>query len=60
MPTNMIVYLRDNEFMGFVEKAGADEIKGSAKDAGYEVEDYGTYFNVIYAPIVKVEAMVRK
>lgn len=43
-----IVYLQDNLFIGFVEQAGADEIKGSARDAGFKVEDFGSYFNVVY------------
>jgi hypothetical protein len=44
--TNMVVFLQNNEFMGFVEPVGADEIKASARKAGYEVADYGSYFNV--------------
>ena len=43
-----IAYLQDSEFIGLVEEAGAREITGSAKDAGFMVEDYGYYFNVIY------------
>ena len=46
----MVAYLQDNEFMGFVENAYAEEIKGSARDAGYEIEDYGSYFHIIFAP----------
>jgi len=49
-----VAYLQDGEFMGLVEKAGASEIKGSAKDAGYLVEDYGDWFNVVYKPIKKI------
>jgi hypothetical protein len=40
--------------MGFVEREGAQEIKGSARDAGYVVEDYGCFFNVVYKPIKKM------
>jgi hypothetical protein len=29
--SKLVAYLQDNEFMGFVEKACAEEIKGSAK-----------------------------
>jgi hypothetical protein len=40
--TELVAYLEDNESMDFVEKASAEEeVKGSAKDAGYEIEDYG-------------------
>ena len=49
-----IAYLQDSEFMGFVEEAGAREIKGSAKDAGFVVEDYGYFFNVIFKPIKEI------
>ena len=48
---DMIVYLQDNQFMGLVESEGAKEIKGSAKDAGFIVEDYGCFFNVVYKTI---------
>jgi hypothetical protein len=41
-----IIFLQDNQFMGLVEPIGADEIKVSARKAGYEVADYGSYFNV--------------
>lgn len=44
-------YFQDGEFMGFVELDGASEIKGSATDAGYLVEDFGDWFNVVYEPI---------
>jgi hypothetical protein len=46
-----VAYLQDGQFMGLVEEAGASEIKGSAKDAGYLVEDFGDWFNVVYEPI---------
>jgi len=44
-------YFQDGEFMGFVELEGAKEIRGSAVDAGYLVEDFGDWFNVVYEPI---------
>lgn len=44
-------YFQDGEFMGFVELEGAKEIRGSAIDAGYPVEDFGDWFNVVYEPI---------
>lgn len=47
-------YFQDGEFMGFVELEGAKEIRGSAVDAGYLVEDYGDWFNVVYKPIQKI------
>jgi hypothetical protein len=49
-----VAYLQDGQFMGLVEREGASEIKGSAKDAGYLVEDYGDWFNVVYKPIKKI------
>lgn len=49
-----VAYLQDGQFMGLVEKEGASEIKGSARDAGYLVEDYGDWFNVVYKPIKKI------
>jgi hypothetical protein len=49
-----VAYLQDGQFMGFVEQAGASEIKGSARDAGFIVEDFGCFFNVVYKPIKKM------
>jgi hypothetical protein len=46
-----IAYLQDGEFMGLVEREGASEIKGSARDAGFIVEDFGCFFNVVYKSI---------
>lgn len=43
-----IAYLQDGEFLGFVEQRGAEEIKRSARGLGYEVEDMGHLFNVVY------------
>jgi hypothetical protein len=51
-----VVYLQDNQFIGFVEPQGASEIKGSARDAGLIVEDYGSWFNVVYRPIKKISS----
>ena len=47
-------YFQDGEFMGFVELEGAKEIRGSAIDAGYLVEDFGDWVNVVYEPIKKI------
>jgi len=49
-----IAYLQDGQFMGLVEKAGAREIKRSARDAGFPVEDCGDWFNVVYKPVQKI------
>lgn len=43
-----IAFLQDGEFQGFVERDGAEEIKGSARSKGYKVEDMGHTFNVVY------------
>jgi hypothetical protein len=54
-------YFQDGEFMGFVEKEGASEIKGSAKDAGFLVEEFEDWFNVVYESIkskAKEEAII--
>ena len=47
--SNLIVFLENNQFMGFVERLGANEIVRSAKAAGLEVEvnSLDQYFNVI-------------
>jgi len=52
---NEIAYLQDGEFMGFVEKQGAEEIKGSAKVSGYVVEDHGHFFNVVYKKGIRID-----
>ncbi len=51
-------YCQEDQFIGFVEEAGAEEIRGLAKDGGYAIEDYGCYFNAVYKSIsiVKVAA----
>ena len=56
----MVAFLQDNLFMGFVEPAGAEVIKQSARDAGFEVEDNGSHFNVVYSPIQRVDEVVAK
>lgn len=56
-----VAYLQDGQFMGFVERAGAQEIKGSARDAGFLVEEFEDWFNVVYESIkskAKTEAIV--
>lgn len=35
------------------------EIKGSAKDVGYEIDDYGYYFKIIYKPLIKVKVRAK-
>ena len=50
-----IAYLEDGEFVQFVEYEGAREIKGSAKDAGFNVEDFGCFFNVVYKKGVSID-----
>ncbi|HVH96675.1 MAG TPA: hypothetical protein VM682_07015 [Bacillus sp. (in: firmicutes)] len=54
----MVAFLQDNLFMGFVEPAGAEVIKSSARDAGFEIEDNGLYFNVVYSPIQRLNEVV--
>lgn len=51
-----IAYLQDGEFLGFVEQRGAEEIKRSAKALGYEVEDMGQLFNVVYEKGIRILA----
>jgi hypothetical protein len=51
-----IGYFQEDQFIGFVEEAGAEEIVGLAKDGRYVVEDFGDWFNVVYKPIQKVVA----
>lgn len=41
-----IGFLQNDEFMGFVEKAGAKEIITSARRKGFRVRHQGSYFNV--------------
>ena len=52
----MIAYLQDNQFMGFVEPAGAELIKADARAYGCPVEESeeGGYFNVVYTAVKKV------
>lgn len=50
-----VAYLQDGQFMGFVELKGAKEIKGSARDAGFKVEDYDSFFNVVYKKEVRID-----
>jgi hypothetical protein len=49
-----MVFLQDNEFMGLVEPIGAEEIKGSARKAGYTVELGDCFFNVVYSKKIMV------
>ena len=53
-----IGYFQEDQFIGFVEEAGVEEIRGLAKNRGYSIEDYGCYFNIVYKSIslVKVAA----
>lgn len=56
--SNMVVFLQDNKFMGFVEPVGAEYIVACATKAGHEVELGEGYFNVLLAKnkaVVKVE-----
>ena len=52
--SNMVVFLQNNKFMGFVEQSGAEYIMDCARKAGLEVEVGEDYFNVVYLPTPKV------
>lgn len=44
-----IAFLQNNDFMGFVQRTGAELIIKNARDNGHKVEDCGNYFNVVLA-----------
>lgn len=50
-----VAYLQDGAFMGFVEAMGAEEIKRSATEKGYKVEDHGVFFNVVYEKGISID-----
>ena len=50
-----VAYLQDGEFIQFVQKEGAEEIKRSAVANGYEVEDYNLFFNVVYVKGIRLD-----